>query len=61
MFVINFNDKTVAEFNEQELSRQLNRYFGKPSTRQWLFAPDKKTATKIIKFAMKKKNVKKEN
>jgi hypothetical protein len=39
----------------------LNRYFGKPSTRQWLFAHDKKTATKIIKFAMKKKNVKKEN
>jgi hypothetical protein len=61
MFVINFNDKTVAEFNEQELSRLLNRYFGKPSTRQWLFAHDKKTATKIIKFAMKKKNVKKEN
>jgi hypothetical protein len=55
MFVINFNDKTVAEFNEQELSRLLNRYFGKPSTRQWLFAHDKKTATKIIKFAMKKK------
>jgi hypothetical protein len=61
MFVINFNDKTVAELNEQELSRLLNRYFGKPSTRQWLFAHDKKTATKIIKFAMKKKNVKKEN
>jgi hypothetical protein len=61
MFVINFNDKTVAEFNEQELSRLLNRFFGKPSTRQWLFAPDKKTATKIIKFAMKNKNVKKEN
>ena len=61
MFVINFNDKTVAEFNEQELSRLLNRYFGKPSARQWLFAHDKKTATKIIKFAMKKKNVKKEN
>jgi hypothetical protein len=61
MFVINFNDKTVAEFNEQELSRLLNRYFGKPSTRQWLFAHDKKTATKIIKFAMRKKNVKKEN
>ena len=61
MFVINFNDKTVAELNEQELSRLLNRYFGKPSTRQCLFAPDKKTATKIIKFAMKKKNVKKEN
>jgi hypothetical protein len=61
MFVINFNDKTVAEFNEQELSRLLNRFFGKPSTRQWLFAHDKKTATKIIKFAMKKKNVKKEN
>jgi hypothetical protein len=60
MFVINFNDKTVAEFNEQELSRLLNRFFGKPSTRQWLFAHDKKTATKIIKFAMKK-NVKKEN
>jgi hypothetical protein len=60
MFVINFNDKTVAEFNEQELSRLLNRFFGKPSTRQWLFAHDKKTATKIIKFAMKKKNVKKE-
>ena len=55
MFVINFNDKTVAEFNEQELSRLLNRYFGKPSTRQWLFAHDKKTATKIIKFALKKK------
>ena len=61
MFVINFNDKTVAELNEQELSRLLNRYFGKPSTRQWLFAHDKKTATKIIKFAIKKKNVKKEN
>jgi hypothetical protein len=61
MFVINFNDKTVAEFNEQELSRLLNRFFGKPSTRQWLFAHDKKTATKIIKFAMKNKNVKKEN
>jgi hypothetical protein len=61
MFVINFNDKTVAELNEQELSCLLNRYFGKPSTRQWLFAHDKKTATKIIKFAMKKKNVKKEN
>ena len=61
MFVINFNDKTVAEFNEQELSRLLNRFFGKPSTRQWLFAHDKKTATKIIKFAMRKKNVKKEN
>ena len=61
MFVINFNDKTVAEFNEQELSRLLNHFFGKPSTRQWLFAHDKKTATKIIKFAMKKKNVKKEN
>jgi hypothetical protein len=61
MFVINFNDKTVAEFNEQELSRLLNRFFGKPSTRQWLFAHDKKTATKIIKFAMKKKNVKKKN
>ena len=59
MFVINFNDKTVAELTEQELSRLLNRYFGKPSTRQWLFAHDKKTATKIIKFAMKK-NVKKE-
>jgi hypothetical protein len=55
MFVINFNDKTVAEFNEQELSRLLNRFFGKPSTRQWLFAHDKKTATKIIKFAIKKK------
>jgi hypothetical protein len=55
MFVINFNDKTVAEFNEQELSRLLNRFFGKPSTRQWLFAHDKKTATKIIKFALKKK------
>ena len=61
MFVINFNDKTVAELNEQELSRLLNRYFGKPSTRQWLFAHDKKTATKIINFAMKKNNVKKEN
>ena len=60
MFVINFNDKTVAELNEQELSRLLNRYFGKPSTRQWLFAHYKKTATKIIKFAMKK-NVKKKN
>ena len=55
MFVINFNDKTVAEFNEKELSSLLNRYFGKPSTRQWLFAHDKKTATKIIKFAMRKK------
>ena len=61
MFVINFNDKTVAEFNEQELSRLLNRNFGKSFTRKWLFAHDKKTATKIIKFAMKKKNVKKEN
>jgi hypothetical protein len=30
MFVINFNDKTVAEFNEQELSRLLNRFFGNP-------------------------------
>lgn len=58
MYIIDFNDRTVAEFNEKELSRLLNRYFGKPSTRQWLFAYDKKTATKIIKFAMrKKKNV----
>ena len=58
MFVINFNDKTVAEFNEQELSSLLNKYFGKSHTRKWLFAHDKKTATKIIKFAMrKKKNV----
>ena len=55
MFVINFNDQTVAEFNEQELSSLLNRYFGKSLTRKWLFAHDKKTATKIIKFAMKKK------
>ena len=61
MYIINYTDKTVCEFNKQELSQLLNRYFGKPSTRQWLFAPDKKTATKIIKFAMKKKNVKKEN
>jgi hypothetical protein len=58
MFVINFKDQTVAEFNEQELSSLLNRYFGKSLTRKWLFAHDKKTATKIIKFAMrKKKNV----
>ena len=55
MYIINFDDKTVAEFNEQELSSLLNRYFGKSLTRKWLFAHDKKTATKIIKFAMKKK------
>ena len=61
MYIIDFSDRTVVEFNEEELSRLLNRFFGKPSTRQWLFAHDKKTATKIIKFAMRKKNVKKEN
>jgi hypothetical protein len=54
MFVINFKDQTVAEFNEQELSSLLNRYFGKSLTRKWLFAHDKKTATKIIKFSDKK-------
>jgi len=60
MYIIDYTNKTVSEFNEYELSRLLNRFFGKPSTRKWLFAHDKKTATKIIKFAMKK-NVKKEN
>ena len=60
MYIIDYTNKKVSEFNEYELSRLLNRFFGKPSTRKWLFAHDKKTATKIIKFAMKK-NVKKEN
>ena len=60
MYIIDYTNKTVSEFNEYELSRLLNRFFGKPSTRKWLFAHDKKTATKIIKFAIKK-NVKKEN
>ena len=58
MYIIDFIDRTVVEFNEQELSGLLNRYFGKSFTRKWLFAHDKKTATKIIKFVMrKKKNV----
>ena len=58
MYIIDFIDRTVVEFNEQELSGLLNRYFGKSFTRKWLLAHDKKTATKIIKFAMrKKKNV----
>jgi len=58
MYIIDFIDRTVVEFNEQELSGLLNRYFGKSFTRKWLFAHDKKTASKIIKFAMrKKKNV----
>ena len=61
MYIIDFTDRTVVEFNEEELSRLLNRNFGKSFTKKWLFAHDKKTATKIIKFAMKKKNVKKEN
>ena len=58
MYIIDFTDRTVVEFNEEELSRLLNRNLGKSFTRKWLFAHDKKTATKIIKFATrKKKNV----
>ncbi len=57
MYIIDFSDRTVAEFNEKELSRLLNRNFDKSFTRKWLFAHDKKTATKIIKFAMRKKKI----
>jgi hypothetical protein len=38
-----------------KLSGLLNSYFGKSLTRKWLFAHDKKTATMIIKFAIKRK------
>ena len=55
MYIIDFSDRTVVEFNEEELSRLLNRNFGKSFTRKWLFAHDKKKGKRVFKTLWQKK------
>ena len=49
MYIIDYRDKTVAKFNNKELSDFLNSGFEK---NRYLFSGDKQNAKRIIRVAI---------